>query len=1110
MANVLIAVDEQDIRESLVAMLRRASHHCTAPDNPTSADSLFAEHNFDVAVVEVAQGRDSGMDLAHRIRELSANTQLVLVSAEPDFGLAREALRLRAFDHLIKPVDETEILEAVASAAEENHRRQEYDRLGVANELKESETEYRALYDNALVGLFRVSIEDGKPLAANEVAAQLFGYGSVDAFVREFRSLKHYVNAEDREPILQELREKGHIQRVEILSKKVDGSHFWSRASFRFEEQGEYLDCVAIDVTEWKLAELALQASEEKLNSVLEHTEVGIAVIQDGQRVFYNPIMYKMLGYSKREYADMPFLSTLHQDDIEFVAEQIEQRIVDAVSDSKPVEFRVVTESGETKWVEANTVRVTWDGRPAIQTYVHDITERKLALKALASSEERFRKMMEQSPVSIQVHGLDGKLLRSNTAYAELYGLGEEALAELYEKYDVRNDEQAKALGLIPLIERTYAGESVVFPTYEYDGTNTLRTLDIGKLISRRCWIRTRGFPLKDDDGAVTSVVFMSEDITESRLAEEKLKASDARYRRIFETATEGIWSMDRGHRTTFVNEHMLNMLGCQSEDVIGKLVEDFMFEEDLSAHQERMAQRHKKMSGNYEHRFRRSDGTALWTLVSATVLTNENGDFDGSFGMFTDITERKSAEDALHASEMRFSAVFQNSPLAIALTSLEASQLVEVNPAWQEITGYTHDEAIGKTAIDLNLYVRPEQRTQLISELQKHGKIREFELRLRNKSGDIVDILFSAELIELEAESLMLSMGVDVTERKRAEEQLREAFDEIKILKERTENENIHLRDEIQMAHLHGNIIGESRVMKAMMMHAEQVAPTDSTVLIQGETGTGKELLARAIHSMSPRKDKPLIVVNCATMPASLVENELFGREKGAYTGAVTRQFGRFEVADGGTLFLDEIGELPPDTQAKLLRVLQEGQFERLGSTKTISVDVRIIAATNRDLEQLVKQGDFRDDLYYRLSVFPITTPPLRDRREDIPQLVWAFVRELSERMGKVIESVPHKTMDAVQHNTWPGNVRELRNVVERAMILSRGPTLDIQIPDTTEPSDTDAKTLDEVQRLHIIEVLERAGWRIRGENGAAAVLGVNESTLRSRMKKLGITRPA
>ena len=344
---------------------------------------------------------------------------------------------------------------------------------------------------------------------------------------------------------------------------------------------------------------------------------------------------------------------------------------------------------------------------------------------------------------------------------------------------------------------------------------------------------------------------------------------------------------------------------------------------------------------------------------------------------------------------------------------------------------------------------------------------------------------------------------------RKQMENQLRVRLEEIEGLKQQLEKENIYLREEIELQNVHEEIVGRSQAMKVILAQVEQVTRTDATVLIQGETGTGKELLARAVHRLSARKDRPLVTVNCASLPPTLIESELFGREKGAYTGAMTRMTGRFEMADRATLFLDEIGELPQDIQAKLLRVLEEGRFERLGSTKPLQANVRIIAATNRDLAHDVDEGKFRKDLYYRLNVFPIAVPPLRERPEDIPLLVWAFVRQFEKKMGKRIDHIPRKSMEDLQHYLWPGNARELRNVVEHAMIVSSSKTLDVRVPRLASSDIPANLSLEDAERRHILGVLQKSDWRLTGRGGAAEVLGLKRTTLQSKMKKLGIRRP-
>ncbi|MEZ4598368.1 MAG: sigma 54-interacting transcriptional regulator [Syntrophotaleaceae bacterium] len=343
--------------------------------------------------------------------------------------------------------------------------------------------------------------------------------------------------------------------------------------------------------------------------------------------------------------------------------------------------------------------------------------------------------------------------------------------------------------------------------------------------------------------------------------------------------------------------------------------------------------------------------------------------------------------------------------------------------------------------------------------------------------------------------------------ERRRAEEQLQEQLREIDRLREKLEQEKAYVRKEVSLGVEDRNCLGTSQVMQTVMSQIKQVAGTSSTVLIQGETGTGKELVARMIHRFSERRNRAMVMVNCAALPAALVESELFGREKGAFTGALSRQMGRFELANGSTLFLDEIAEMPIEIQVKLLRVLQEGEFERLGSSRTIKVDVRIIAASNRDLAEAVEQGTFRRDLYYRLNIFPILVPPLRDRREDIPAMVWEFVNEFGQRMGKKIRKISNKDMELLKNSSWPGNCRELRNLVEHAMILSNGDTLELQSLAEKPASSVTLVGLEEVERRHIQSILDSTNGRIKGKGGAAEILGLNPSTLYSRMRKLGIS---
>lgn len=352
-----------------------------------------------------------------------------------------------------------------------------------------------------------------------------------------------------------------------------------------------------------------------------------------------------------------------------------------------------------------------------------------------------------------------------------------------------------------------------------------------------------------------------------------------------------------------------------------------------------------------------------------------------------------------------------------------------------------------------------------------------------------------------------------EVYRRQMAEDSLQGAYAEITRLKDRLQAENIYLQQEDAKRYNFGELVGNSSALATVCTRINQVAPTNATVLLLGETGSGKGVVARAIHGNSMRKSRPLVTVNCSALPANLVESELFGRERGAFTGSYARQNGRFELADGGTIFLDEIGDMPIELQSKLLRVIQDGEFERLGSPRTIKVDVRIIAATNRNLKELISDGKFRQDLYYRLNVFPITLPPLRHRTEDIPQLVRHFVAKYNSKIGKQVETVSKETLETLLAYQWPGNVRELESVIERAVIVSQGAILVVQDRldmscKKDEPDSRDFKALADFERDHILQVLQKTNWRINGEKGAAVILDLNPSTLRARMLKYGITR--
>jgi PAS domain S-box-containing protein len=483
---------------------------------------------------------------------------------------------------------------------------------------------------------------------------------------------------------------------------------------------------------------------------------------------------------------------------------------------------------------------------------------------------------------------------------------------------------------------------------------------------------------------------------------------------------------------------------------------------------------------------------------------------------VFTNALARRRADEVLRKSEARYAAAADLVGLGFYEVNFD-ERTAYVDDRFGDICGLPADRREGLQPLEFWLErLHPDDRQRVLDERrQLHDGtlgMLSVDYRFLHPTQGEKWLLHMARVARRDAGGRTIrSYGVvrDITARKRAEEALRRSYEEIERLKDRLQAESDYLKVEIGVVLAQGEITGESAAIKHVLRQARQVAPTDSSVLILGETGTGKEILAQSIHRQSHRRDHVMVKVNCAALPSGLVESELFGREKGAYTGALARQVGRFEVADGSTIFLDEIGELPPDVQVKLLRVLQEGEFERLGSPRTIKVNVRVIAATNRDLAEDVRKGRFREDLYYRLNVFPIRMPPLRERAEDVPLLVWAFLEDFSSRMGKKITQVPRKTMEALQRHPWPGNVRELRNVVEHATIITTGTTLRVPILGDAAPGASPPQTLADVEREHILRTLENTKWQIKGPKGAAMILGLKPATLYGRMKKLGLRRP-
>ncbi len=597
--------------------------------------------------------------------------------------------------------------------------------------------------------------------------------------------------------------------------------------------------------------------------------------------------------------------------------------------------------------------------------------------------------------------------------------------------------------------------------------------------------------------------------------AEVLLKENEKKYRTLFESSAEGFLLIEDG---LFIdcNEKACRQFACDRVDIIGKAPVDLSpeIQPDGRTSSKSIKEKMKKAFFGEPQYFSwqhlKKNGELFDLEISLKLLII--GDRKIIQTTHRDISEFKAVKKALDNEQLLTDNLVQTANVMVI--GLDNKGHVQVfNPAAEKLTGYSKKEIINtnwfKTLTPHEKYPKVWEN---FGHLKDRGLVKQFVNPILTKKGDEKIISWSnSEIVRDNAIVGTISFGIDITDRISQESKLQQTLIALEELKQQLYEENEYLQDEVKLTHNFGEIIGKSAALKKVLRQVEQVAVSDSTVLLLGETGTGKELIARATHNLSSRKNHPLIKVNCAAIPFNLIESELFGHEKGAFTGALAQKKGRFELADNGTIFLDEIGDLPFDLQAKLLRVLQEGELERLGSAKTLKIDVRILAATNKDLKELCRQGKFREDLFYRLNVFPIECPPLRHRKDDIPILVKHFVNKYNIKIGKNIEEIPQKVIKTMQTYQWPGNIREMENIIERATITSSGKRLKIGnwLSEISGPDkESEFQTLEKLQKNHILSVLNWINWRVRGSGGAAEILGIKPTTLEAKMLKLGIKR--
>ena len=732
-----------------------------------------------------------------------------------------------------------------------------------------------------------------------------------------------------------------------------------------------------------------------------------------------------------------------------------------------------------------------------------DITELKKMERTLSLREQEYRSLPENIPVLIVRYDTELRRIYVNPAWEKVIGLSS---ADVINK---RVDEIPELPPIANLVEKLQKVLKSGTPQkIEFSWANAR-----GKII----FLEFVMVPEYDRHGKMISLLAVGVDQTERREAEEQLKNSERNLRTIIDTIPAYVFSALPDGSFDFISQNWFDYSGLSPEEVYGWDWTDVVHPEDRDQAVEKWRESMATgVPGENEHRVRQANGEYRWFLARNAALRDENGHIVRWYVVLVDIEDQKRAEEQLRNSERNLRTTIETIPAYIWGALPDGS----INFASQSIFDYLGIPA--EAALDWNwlTLVHPEDRDRAVEiwrESLATGEPRENELRFRLANGEYVWFLTRSSALRDDKGDIVRWYGalMDIENQKRVEARLLQALDEINKLKDQLSKENIVLREEVDRTSMFEEIVGASPALKAVLARIDKVAPTDSIVFITGETGTGKELVARAIHKRSPHSSGVFVSVNCAAIPAPLIASELFGHEKGAFTGAHQRRLGRFELAEGGTIFLDEIGELPMETQIALLRVLQDQKFERLGGNQPIKTNARVITATNRDLKFAIEAGSFRSDLFYRLNVFPIEIPPLRERKEDIPILVEYFIQRYASKLGKKMRSASRKTMDLLQSYSWPGNIRELQNVVERSIIVCDTENFLVDenwfVKDSCQAQPAGQPLSHKLvsQTKEMIEAaLAESGGRVSGPSGAAAKLGMPASTLESKIKSLKINK--
>ncbi|MDW3649401.1 MAG: PAS domain S-box protein [Bacteroidia bacterium] len=981
-------------------------------------------------------------------------------------------------------------------------------------ELNESEKRFKSIFEHSQIGIALVDTS-GRTFLVNKAFASLLGYEEEEM---THLSFEDYIYEEDLKIGLQRFQEmiEGKLDTFLMEKRYIhkNGELIWTymtgTAVRNSEGEIQFAVATVTDLRERKETETKLKESEKKFKSIFNNSEVGIALVaENGIPFFINPALQKILGYSEEDLCKMSFMEFTHPEDAKKNLEEY-QRLIAGEIDTYSMEKRYIHKNGSIVWgyLTVSAVKTDTGKMQYAISLVADISELKKTQFELYTREKRFKDIFEYSNVSLTLANNEGKLFFVNDAFLNFLGYSRQELSEMTVRDLTHPDDVHVDVSNFKKILRNELNTTSIEKRY-FHKNGEIR------------WGHLTVSAVKNESGGIQYTIGVIIDITQQKRTELALEKSEKMFRQVVQDQADLIVRWKPGGILQFVNDAYCKTYSKSRDELLGRSFFPMMSLENYNYLLEDLETLSiEKPSFTRISKDLLPDGKEMWLEWYNRAFFDKEGEFIEIQAIGRDITARKHAEEQLIKNEVKYRSLFEQATEAIYLTDMSDLSLIECNNQAVEMFGYTSkEEFLSKKLFHLSPAMQNEYQSseelsiELHKVLSKDG-YHQLEWNHIRKDGSIFAGEVGLTVIQLGEKVYLQAVLRDITERQEAERKLKSAYKEVEQLKKQLERENKYLINEIRLNNNFENIVFQSPQMTEVLKKVEQVAPVDATVLVLGETGTGKELIARAVHKHSRRKSKALVKVNCAALPRDLIESELFGHEKGAFTGAQKQKIGRFELAQNGTIFLDEIGEIPYPLQAKLLRVLQEGEFERIGGTETIKLDVRIIAATNRNLKEAIEKGEFREDLYYRLHVFPIEIPSLRERPSDIVPLANYFLSLYGKKFNKVAHPLSDTSKKLLKNYAWPGNVRELENLIERGLILARDGHLNfdqslgaqVQEPEENLP---ELSSLNLVEKNHILKVLKKVNWRINGAGGAAEILGLTPTTVRDRMKKHGIQRP-